>query len=253
MQKKDELIEENTHLKKKLEAAEIWMQRQIHESLRAIQHERNIRNSRNMFENLLETDLVEMLSFRIESYFWKGLISAPLYTPERLMDSEIYWLTLQKHPTIDAFPVIASYQKILDAFFEESITTSFIEKYKKNTWEFAEKGIEFDIFSVLSREYSLSLGRWYQFLSSIRKNENIWHYGKLLKNFFQEEKNDLFRTLLSDTFFLPFEALIISEVFGKKRHEKKISYSDAENTREILTGRYEVDGLLRILFAFSDR
>ena len=72
-------------------------------------------------------------------------------------------------------------------------------------------------------------------------------------NFLQEEKNDLLHTLISDTFFLPFETLIISEVFGKKRHEKKISYIDAENTREILTGRYEIDGLLRILFAFSQR
>ena len=58
-------------------------------------------------------------------------MSAPPHTMERLMDAEIYWITLQKHPTIDAFPVIASYQKILDAFFEERITTPFRLQYRE--------------------------------------------------------------------------------------------------------------------------
>lgn len=47
------------------------------------------------------------------------------------MDSEIYWITLQKHPTIDAFPVIASYQKILDAFFEANMTIPFRMQYRE--------------------------------------------------------------------------------------------------------------------------
>lgn len=254
MQKKDDLIKENLLLKKKLEAAELWMQRQIHESLRSIQHERSIKDSRNRFENLLESDLVDMLSSRIESYFWNRLISAPRYTPERLMDSEIYWLTLQKHPTIDAFPVIASYQKILDAFFEEKITKSFAYTYRNNlTSSFIEKWIESDISNILAREYTLSLGRWYQFLSAIRKDDILGYYAMLLQKYLQQERGELYDILLSDAFFLPFEKLIFSEVFGKKRHEKKISYKDAENAREILTGWYESEGLMRILFAFLSR
>ena len=129
MQNKDELIRENEALRRRIQTAEIWMERQIHESLRSIQYDRNKRSSRSKFENLLEIDIVENLSDRIEKYFGKSLLEAPLYTAERLMDSEIYWMTLQKHPTIDAFPIIASYQKILDAYFEERFTLPFRQAY----------------------------------------------------------------------------------------------------------------------------
>lgn len=69
MQKKDDIIRENELLKFKLQQAEIWMGRQIHESVRAIQTERSRKASRKKFENLLETDLTDSLSNRIDRYF----------------------------------------------------------------------------------------------------------------------------------------------------------------------------------------
>ena len=56
-------------LKRKLQVAEFWMQRQIHESVRHIEYEKNTRDARKKFENLLETDLIETLSQRIGGYF----------------------------------------------------------------------------------------------------------------------------------------------------------------------------------------
>ena len=52
MQKKDDLIWENEVLKRKLQVAEFWMQRQIHESVRHIEYEKNTKDSRKKFENL---------------------------------------------------------------------------------------------------------------------------------------------------------------------------------------------------------
>ena len=69
MQKKYDIIRENELLKIKLQQAEIWMGRQIYESVRIIQTERSRKSSRKKFENLLETDLTDSLSDRIDRYF----------------------------------------------------------------------------------------------------------------------------------------------------------------------------------------
>ena len=247
MQKKDDLIWENEVLKRKLQVAEFWMQRQIHESVRHIEYEKNTKDSRKKFENLLETDLLESLSQRIEAYFVTWLMSAPPHTMERLMDAEIYWITLQKHPTIDAFPVIASYQKILDAFFEERITTPFRLQYRERALYSSVRWLDTDILNVITRAYILSLGRWYQFLLSVRSGNTLWDMSKLLLNFLEMNEAKLLIVLLSDDFFLGFEALIEMGVFGSKRHDQKISYIDAKKTREILVGNYEKQGLLRCI------
>ncbi len=249
MQKKDDIIRENEFLKFKLQQAEIWMGRQIHESVRTIQIERSRKASRKKFENLLETDITDSISDRIDGYFWSSIEHAPVYTRERLLDSEIYWMTLQKHPTVDAFPIVASYQKILDAFFEEHITAWFRSKYS-TSWsnELPMKWLEMDIASLLRKNYTLSLGRWYQFLKNIRQNESNNYYSLLLAWFIQKEYLDFFSILLSDNFYCRFEALIEMEVFGRKRHDKKISYTDAKRVREILVGNYEEVWLLKMLF-----
>ena len=71
---------------------------------------------------------------------------------------------------------------------------------------------------------------------------------KLLLNFLEMNEEQLLIVLLSDDFFLGFEALIEMGVFGSKRHDQKISYIDAKRTREILLGNYEKQGLLRCIF-----
>ncbi len=253
MLKKDDLIWENEVLKRKLQVAEFWMQRQIHESVRHIEYEKNTKDARKKFENLLESDLIETLSQRIENYFAWRLLEAPLYTAERLMDSEIYWITLQKHPTIDAFPVIASYQKILDAFFEESITMPFRMQYREGWLHNQEKWLESDIANIVNRGYTLSLGRWYQFLLSVRSENISWDMSELLVHYLQLHESELLSLLLSDAFFLRFETLIEMGIFGSKRHDKKVSYTDAKKTREILVGNYEKQSLLQVLFAFFPR
>ena len=83
-------------------------------------------------------------------------------------------MTLQKHPTVDAFPIIASYQKILDAYFEERFTLPFRRAYDgKKFISPVEKGLESDIANVIHRGYSLSLGRWYQLLRSARDHGSL--------------------------------------------------------------------------------
>ncbi len=250
MQKKHDIIRENELLKIRLQRAEIWMGRQIHESVRTIQTERSRKESRKRFENFLETDITDSISDRIDRYFWSGIEHAPPYTRERLLDSEIYWMTLQKHPTIDAFPIIASYQKILDAYFEERFTIPFRRAYEwKRITTPVEKGLESDIANVIHRGYTLSLGRWYQFFSSIRSHEWVGSFTRTLFEFIERQYPWSLEILMSEGVFSQFQILIDMEVFSRKRHDNKISFTDAKKSREILVGNYQEDGLLKYIFS----
>lgn len=139
MPTKEELIRANEELRLRLMHAEGWMRRQVQEASHIIELHETRKENRRHFENLLEEDLIDTLKRRMEEYFGESLSRAPEYTRERLMDAEIYWITLQKHPTIDSFPVIASYQKILDAFFDENITNTFSRQYKNHDLPYPEK------------------------------------------------------------------------------------------------------------------
>lgn len=249
MPTKDELIRENEELRLRLMHAEWWMRRQVQEASHMIELHETRKENRRHFENLLEEDLIDTLKRRMCEYFGESLKWAPRYTEERLMDAEIYWITLQKHPTIDAFPVIASYQKILDAFFEEMVTMGFREKYSTLHIPHVERWLEHDIASVLSRDYTLSLGRWYQFIMSVHHGERLGYFSVLLADSIKKEKPRLASIIFSDDFLHRFETLIDMEVFGRKRHDQKISYTDARRVREILVGNYEKEGLFRLLFS----
>lgn len=72
-------------------------------------------------------------------------------------------------------------------------------------------------------------------------------------HYLQLHESELLSLLLSDAFFLRFETLIEMGIFGSKRHDKKVSYTDAKKTREILVGNYEKQSLLQVLFAFFPR
>lgn len=248
MPTKEELIRANEELRLRLMHAEGWMRRQVQEAAHVIERHEQRKENRRHFENLLEEDLIDTLQRRMEGYFWWSLNYAPVYTRERLMDAEIYWITLQKHPTIDAFPVIASYQKILDAFFEEMVTREFRARYRDLHIPRIDRWLEQDISLVISKDYTLSLGRWYQFMISVSRGENLGYFSRLLADSIKKEKPHIADILFVPEFIERFETLIDMEVFGRKRHEQKISYTDAKRVREILVGNYEKDGLLRMIF-----
>jgi hypothetical protein len=111
-----------------------------------------------------------------------------------------------------------------------------------------EKWIEYDISLVFTKDYTLSLWRWYQFILSLRSWEHLWEYQKYLTESISREHPKLIEFLSSDDFFHPFEILIQLEVFQSKRHVWKVSFSDAKKTREICTGLFRDESILRLLF-----
>ena len=60
----------------------------------------------------------------------------------------------------------------------------------------------------------------------------------------------LSQALNDSEFWELFTDLIETKAFGEKRHAGKISFQDARFIRESVTGNYEEEGLLKILFKY---
>jgi hypothetical protein len=235
MQKKSDLIRENEELKARLRVAEVWMKREVLTSLVQIQRKENNQEARKKFANIFEDEGLLLIRQQILDQIPESLLKkAPAFTLDRLIDAEIYWYTLQKYPHMDAFPIVASYQKILDAWVEDTLISPWRNTHTcMSILEDGSSQIETDIKNILLKNYTLSLGRLYQILKMISLSSQMDDYVRSLRNFWQKNP-EMYQFLISPDFLGLFSELIQREIFSTKRHQKKVSYRDVQITREIL-------------------
>jgi hypothetical protein len=264
----DDLIRENAELHARLALAERWMRREVQSAIALVQREWVKKTTRKHFENIFEEKGVEIITNRILGSFGEILDHAPKYTLERLIDAEIYWETLQRYPHMDALPIVLAYQKILDAWIEEVLIDGFRISHREGYGESEMKrdslslpvlllssqwrehvGIKKDIENILTKNYTLSIGRLYQILSYLRDGWDISPWIAVLVDYWKGEFPEILEVLISDNFFLPFSFLMKEEIFSKKRHDKKVSFRDAKKTREIIIGSSESPSLLWVIFS----
>jgi len=69
MKDRKTLLVENAILKSKLAFAEKWMQREVQGAITHIQKQKKIKNSRMYFENVFETDGINMITQSIIDRF----------------------------------------------------------------------------------------------------------------------------------------------------------------------------------------
>jgi hypothetical protein len=166
--------------------------------------EQEKKKTRKYFTNILEEDNLALLRQHVFMIFGHNIEQkSPPHTLERLIDAEILWKTLQTHPHMDGFAVVALYQKILDDWIEEFLIKQFRSFFQKSTHKLniLEK-IDEDIKKVLEKKYRLSLGRLYQILLLADTNLKEDTYSKTLISFLKRERSSSF--LLSSEFLLPF-------------------------------------------------
>lgn len=153
----EDLITENAILRSRLEFAEKWMRREVATSILKIQKENISRKTRVNVNTIWEQDGLDMITERILSQFSVILPHAPRYTLERLIDADIYWHTLQQYPHMDALPIVLAYQKILDAWIEESLIAPFRIHMNYVHRDVSISRLDADIFSIITKNYTLSL------------------------------------------------------------------------------------------------
>lgn len=184
---------------------------------------------------------------------------------------------------MDALPIIIAYQKILDAWIEERLVAPWRLDFSPEKGRprgvtqkriphsvthpnppLSRRGfdtLEQDIINLVEKKYTLSIGRLYQLLQyihdsgvsiisseAIAESRNLAPIVKELLLFWKRDSSDILDILISDAFFTPFESLIEREVFSRKRHESKVTYSDARFTRDILIDASEKKGLFEMIF-----
>ena len=249
MQKKEDLIRENIELKSRLDLAEKWMRREVATSIDRIQKEKSIKTTRKSLANMFESEWLDILTKRILDQFDDSLANAPKYTIERLIDAEIYWQTLQRYPQMDALPIVLAYQKILDAWIEEKLIAGFRTKMQHTRNGNPILSTDTDIANILTKNYTLSIGRLYQLLSLVRDGVDLSPMTESLISYWQKEIPNTLSTLISDKCFAPFSDLIELEVFSRKRHEGKVNYSDAQRIREAMVDASERKSFLEMIFS----
>lgn len=242
-----ELEQENTLLKRQLETCIRFMRREVEESIHKISKRKVTRMTTTGRDDFLRENQEAIIGKRIADYFGDLLLlNAPKETIEYLVSSEITFYNLSKNPSLDGLSVISSYHKILDVWVEQMIVNQFRKFAQKKgaTILRVNDPIEKALHSVITKKYILSLGRLFGLLRMIRNGEKLHDFGQTFSQYLDKYR-ELRDMLLSDRFFLLFEKIIESDVFGGKRHQGSISLADTKNTRKWITGDFsDKDGLL---------
>jgi hypothetical protein len=235
-----DLIRENKELKSRLLLAEKWMQREVKNALHKIQKTEKQKYTRKHFSNIFEEEGIDIVTKNIYQTFWSSFHNAPPYTLERLIDAEIHWKTLQTHPHMDGFMVVALYQKILDDWLEETIVKKFRDSFRKNNSHLlVQEQIDEDIRRVIDKDYRLSLGRFYQILMKQKDvGEGITYTWKFLSLY--NSLDNVGYLPNSPEFIGLLWTIIKLWVFGTKRHTNKITYTEVKTTRNLLSELFPV-------------
>jgi hypothetical protein len=235
-----ELLRENTELKRKLEVSRIWMAREVQSSTHKIATRRVGKMSIGDRDDFLGQNQEEIIANRIRGYFGELLLlNAPKNTVEHLVDSEISYFSLGKSTNGDGIGVVGSYTKILDSLIESIITNQFRKFVAKQGAVILRNNdpLEKALYLVVSKKYILSTGRLYGLLKSVRRGESLLEFSGLFKRYL-EKYSGLGAFLLGDDFFLRYSELIEGEVFAGKRHTGKISREETQKVRGLLVGDF---------------
>lgn len=245
----------NTNLKKKLDIAKLWMEREIRESVKKIS-KKKINNSAYERKNSFANDnLEELITKKIRDYFWDYIlmnISSSII--ENIISAEIAYYNLKQNPNYDGFWVISSYHKALDAIIEQIITKWF-RKFAKKEWQiYLRKNdtLEKALHSVINKWYILSVWRLFHILKNIDNNEVEYDYIKSFKDYLDKYLY-LKDVLLNKDFLSIFSKLMDTEIMWKKRHSWQISFVETREAREILIwGLKNKNSLIYMLLKSED-
>lgn len=184
-----ELLRENSDLKRKLEISRAWMVREVKESAHKIATKRVGKMSSNERDDFLGQNQEEIITNRIRGYFGELLLlNAPKNTVEHLVDSEISYYSLGKSSNGDGIGVVSSYTKIIDSLIESIITNQFRKFVSKQGAVILRSNdpLEKALYLVISKKYILSTGRLYGLLKSIRRGESLLEFSNLFKIYLEK-------------------------------------------------------------------
>ena len=237
------LVHENQKLRAELAIAQQWIGREVSEiRMRKVKQE-TVHTTR---KDLQESE--DDVRGRIRKYFWDFLPFLSEENEDLLIESEINFQHLARKKDLDALMVTNVYQKILENIFEEHMTRHFREAHNRSRLHPSKNDLlEKTLYKVMHDGFRLSIGKIYQIFERIVMGKS----GDLIELFRSSLDTLPLTQVLNDSeFWELFTDLIETKAFGEKRHAGKISFQDARFIRESVTGNYQEEGLLKILFKY---
>ena len=237
------LVHENQKLRAELAIAQQWIGREVSEiRMRKVKQETMHSTRKSLQEG--EDDIRS----RIHKYFGGARAFLSEENEDLLVESEINFQHLARKKDLDALMVTNVYQKILENIFEEHMTRHFREKHGRSRLHPSKNDLlEKTLYKVMHDWFHLSIGKIYQIFERMVMGKS----GDLIELFRDSiDVLPLSQALNDSESWELFTDLIETKAFGEKRHAGKISFQDARFIRESVTGNYEEEGLLKILFKY---
>lgn len=236
------LIKENKDLRRKLNIAKLWMEREVRAHVKKIAKWKVSFMASSTQDIFYWENIEETITKKISDFFGEILLlNVPSTVIENIISAEINYFNLRENPNADWLWVITSYHKALDTLIESFITKWF-RKFAKKKWQTQLRkndSLEKSLNSVVNLWYILSVWRLFHLISIIRNDdEELYDYGKCFKEYL--DKYDFISSILyDDEFYNNFESLVDSEILGKKRHVWKISFIETRTARNLLIWDFE--------------
>lgn len=243
------LEQENILLKKQLQNAKEWMQKEVLASQKSI----NIQDSQTGRNNFYHENLEEIIQENIYSFFPSDLLTHfPSDGIENIISSELIYYHIIQGWHVDGTGVMIWYQKILDAMIEHYITKGFRKYILKNKLSHSPSNIplEKSFYSIIDRKYSLSLWRLYDALKQIQSWEKLSPYLSYFNDYIRS-KSFLEKALLQSAFLLQLEALMHLHAVSEKRHTWTLSSHDTTLARDVCVWNFKNKNCLLYILAAS--
>ncbi len=237
------LLAENLLLKKKLEIAQNYMKKGVFEEKKKIATQRNSSIAMNKKNTFLYDNIASIVDISIQSFFWElMLVNIPATILQNITSAEITYYNFRQYTDRDGFAVISSYHKALDIIIEECIISKYKNFVDKNRiWSDIENdALNKSLASIIHNNYSLSIGRLFHLIQTLRKHKSTENKKKLpqyimLFSKFLDNQYSLKKILLTDdSFYDIFEKIIDSEVLWSKRHKWKITFVETREARKLI-------------------
>lgn len=248
---KKDLQKENQELKRKLEIAQSWMQKEVQNQIITLSKNDIYETSSEKYAELISEEMESIITTRIQKFFSQ----TPLYNiPEtflsNLIKSEISFYLFQKWVQIDCLAITIWYQRCLESIIEDIISTPFRFWAKSHiSHSKSQSPIEDILQKVIEKNYMLWVWKLYQLLLNIKKETPTKGIYEKWFSSYLENDTSLKNTLLSSSFLLQLEQVVESEVFWSKRHTGEISEQEVYDTRLLcLWNLSETDCLIYKLF-----
>ena len=226
---------ENADLKRKLQIAQAWMEREVRIQVEQIwnKHNQDWGNHTELSqEKIIET---------ITEFIWEILmLNVPGDFMENIISAEVLFHSLEENKNFDGMWIISSYHKALDVLIENFITKGFRKfAHKQKQTQLRKNDVmEKTLNSVINQWYILWVWRFYHILKMIRSWEVLEDYAQCFKDYILKY-NYLWDMFLSDEFYWEFWKLINSEILWKKRHVWNINLEETAKARKILIWNFE--------------